>query len=152
MNQPTFFTRLATLGPIGYMRAPGTLATMVTLPVVYYFRMVCSNYCYMGVLFLFLIIAFVSIEKSLMSFRGNHDPSEIVIDEAIGCFITFYSVPMNVSSLFLGVLLFRLFDIVKCFGIKKVEFFAGAWGVMLDDILAALLSNVLLHVINVYIC
>jgi len=54
----------------------------------------------------------------------------------------------------LGFILFRFFDIVKPFGLKKVEMIRGPLGVMLDDVIAGLISNGLLllacHYLPVY--
>jgi phosphatidylglycerophosphatase A len=44
-----------------------------------------------------------------------------------------------------GFLLFRLFDIAKPFGIRKLEDLPGGWGIMFDDVAAALLACLALH-------
>ena len=44
-----------------------------------------------------------------------------------------------------GLLLFRLFDIAKPFGIRRVQNLTGGWGVVVDDVAAALLTCVVLH-------
>ena len=45
---------------------------------------------------------------------------------------------------FAALLLFRLFDIFKPLGIKKMENIKGGWGIMLDDILAGFYSLLIL--------
>ena len=42
--------------------------------------------------------------------------------------------------------LFRFFDIVKPFGIKKCELLMGAWGIMSDDIISGLLSGAIIRI------
>lgn len=151
MKHQSFCVQCATLGPLGYMQAPGTIATLLSVPFVYYLRTSISDIGYVIFIIIFFIVSFFCIEQALLYFRDTHDPAEIVLDECLGCFITFYQVPMTISFLIVGFLLFRFFDIFKLFGIKKAEIFTGAWGVMLDDIMAALLSNVVLQVLNMYV-
>ena len=111
------FLALSTMGPIGYLKAPGTMATIATLPIVLVIRSIMPTSQYLIVLFFSTIFAFFCIKKSLVFFK-NGDPSEIVIDEYIGCLVTFCALPMQRSTLLLGFLFFRFFDILKCFGIK----------------------------------
>ncbi|MCK4759091.1 MAG: phosphatidylglycerophosphatase A, partial [Candidatus Aminicenantes bacterium] len=47
-----------------------------------------------------------------------------------------------------GFLLFRIFDIVKPYPIKKVETLPSGWGIMMDDIVAAIYAGV---IINLYL-
>ena len=49
--------------------------------------------------------------------------------------------------MFAGFVLFRFFDITKWFGIQRAEHLVGAWGVLIDDVLAGLLANVILQVV-----
>jgi phosphatidylglycerophosphatase A len=75
------------------------------------------------------------------------DPSKVVIDEVVGMWITMMFVPFTWLNLLIGLVLFRLFDIAKPFGIRKMEQLGGGVGVMTDDILAGIYSNVVLQVI-----
>jgi len=52
-----------------------------------------------------------------------------------------------VPQLIIGFLLFRFFDIVKPLGIKRFEEMSGEWGVVLDDLVAGLISNLILRLI-----
>ena len=94
------------------------------------------------------LIAFVSI-KLANKFIKN-DPSEIVIDEFVGCLFTFIAIKINFKTIILGFILFRIFDITKIFGIKRIEKLNGATGILLDDIAAGILSNLILQVIKCY--
>ncbi|MCX6350221.1 MAG: phosphatidylglycerophosphatase A [Candidatus Aureabacteria bacterium] len=49
----------------------------------------------------------------------------------------------------IGFLLNRVFDIRKPFPCSYLEGLPGGWGVMLDDVVAGIYSNVLLHLILV---
>jgi phosphatidylglycerophosphatase A len=142
---------IATLGPVGYMRGGGTLAALLTLPLVYVCYHTIGWATSSVVMFLIFIMAVITISRALNFFVRDHDPSEIVMDEVVGCLVTFYGIPLTVPTMLIGFLLFRFFDIVKPLGIKKSEQLVGVWGVMVDDILAGVLSNLLLYVVYYYL-
>ena len=70
---------------------------------------------------------------------GEKDASAIVIDEIAGIFITYCSLRMTLTSLLIGFVFFRLFDILK--PIPTLERIPGGWGVMLDDLCAGMLAH-----------
>lgn len=73
----------------------------------------------------------------------GEDPSRIVIDEMVGVWIALLGVAEgNVYHIAAAFILFRLFDIFKPFGIRKMEQLKGGLGVMMDDIVAGLYSFV----------
>jgi len=55
-------------------------------------------------------------------------------------------VPLTWPNILIGFVLFRLFDIYKPLGIKKLEAIPKGWGVMLDDVLAGIYSNIVLQI------
>lgn len=73
------------------------------------------------------------------------DSYRVVVDEIAGMCLTLLFIPIHQKSLLAGLVLFRLFDIVKPFGIRKLETLRGGWGVMLDDLLAGLYANLVLQ-------
>lgn len=73
------------------------------------------------------------------------DSSRVVVDEIAGMCVSLLFLPVTLSISIAGLLLFRFFDIVKPLYIKKAENFPGGWGVMADDILAGLYTNILLQ-------
>jgi phosphatidylglycerophosphatase A len=79
------------------------------------------------------------------------DPQPIVIDEFMGCIITFFGLAITVQQMFFGFLLFRFFDISKLLGIRQVEKLPGVWGVMLDDVFAGIMSNLILRFMGVFV-
>ena len=80
------------------------------------------------------------------------DPSRVVIDEFVGVLVTMLFVPMTPLNLIMAFVLFRFFDIAKPFGIRLIDKkLKGAWGVMLDDVLAGVYSCILLHIILQFI-
>lgn len=138
---------IATLGPIGYFPASGTWASLVALAMIVGLHKVYVSWLFYSIITLAIaIIGIYSVKVCHHQFK-RHDPGEIVIDEVLGCFITFLFVPVNMYSAMLGFALFRLFDITKMCGIAWLERQPGVWGVMLDDIGAGIVSNIVLHAV-----
>ena len=145
MNRTKF---IATLGPIGYLPAPGTMGTLATLPCIYFISLLSLETQFLAIVFV-SILSFFVIQRALTFFKIV-DPSQIILDEVVGCFLTFVGLAFSWQSLLAGFLLFRLFDIFKPFGIKRLEQLPGAWGVLLDDCAAGLLANIILRIFLPY--
>ena len=76
---------------------------------------------------------------------GVHDHGAIVWDEIVGLLITMTAVPYSWSTLLLGFLLFRLFDILKPWPIRVLDRrVGGGFGVMIDDLLAGVFAGAVL--------
>jgi phosphatidylglycerophosphatase A len=79
---------------------------------------------------------------------GVHDHGGIVIDEWVGMWITMLMVPKEFVWLLVGFGLFRFFDILKPWPIKWLdEHVHGGFGIMIDDVLAGIMSLFCLHLI-----
>ena len=139
---------LSTMGPIGYLKAPGTMATLATLPCMLFFKTFFSHHLYFLIVVGSALIGFYCIKYSLCHFL-EADPSAIVIDEFVGCFVTFLFLPLSFFSVLVGFALFRFFDISKCLGVRYCESFGGAGGVLLDDVFAGVLANITLQIITI---
>jgi len=85
----------------------------------------------------------------------GHDSSRIVIDEVVGQMITFGIAagryPLSAFHILLGFGLFRLFDIVKPFPIRRFERFKGGLGVIADDVAAGLYALAVLSLVVRYV-
>ena len=71
---------------------------------------------------------------------NDHDPSEVVIDEAVGMWITLYMLPHSIAIYSMAFILFRIFDIFKPSFIYRVQNLPGGWGIMMDDVLAGIFT------------
>jgi phosphatidylglycerophosphatase A len=71
---------------------------------------------------------------------GNKDPQIVCIDEVAGVFVTWLAAPPTWAGLITGVVLFRIFDQWKPWPARAAERLGGGAGVMLDDVVAALLG------------
>ena len=85
--------------------------------------------------------------QNVSTYLGVKDPSMVVIDEIAGIFVCFLLVPVNIWTLIIGFLLFRLFDIWKPGPIGALEKLPGGWGIMLDDLLCGVFVNVLFQIL-----
>ena len=123
--------------------APGTVGALGALPVA---LLALQWGVIVGVVATFIIF-FTGIWASTGYSRAANkkDPSEIVIDETAGQCLCLCFTPLTLSGVIAAFLLFRLFDITKPVPIRWVEnHFPDGWGIMLDDITAAVYAGVVL--------
>ena len=78
---------------------------------------------------------------------ARRDARYIVIDEVSGILISFILVPCGLRTIVVGFLLFRILDALKPFPCKRLENLEGASGIMFDDIIAGLYTNIILQVV-----
>lgn len=126
--------------------APGTLGTLVAIPFVFIFLIIPSSFY--GIYTTGLILAAIYFSDQAEKILGEKDPGCIVIDEIAGFVVTMSLVPVNMYTLAVGFLIFRFFDIVKFGPVKYFEEnFPGGAGVVLDDIMAGVLSALVLKIL-----
>ena len=140
---------IATGFGLGHLpKAPGTWGSLAALPlafVVYYLA---------GppVLLIFTLYFFAMgwwAAHVYVKRRMVQDPSEIVIDEIAAQMAIFIVVPPTWYNLLLGFALFRLFDIKKPWPVSWADRnVGGGFGVMFDDILAALYVMIIVWLVN----
>ena len=147
----SIFVTIFSLGKIGFI--PGTFGSLVTvlfLFVCFHILNISSN-----IILIILIIAFAYSFIAIKNYTENNenkDPGEIIIDEFIGQVITAMFLEYNFLNLLLAFVLFRFFDIVKIFPADYIDKnYSGCFGIVLDDIVAALQAASVILFINVYI-
>ena len=82
---------------------------------------------------------------------GSQDPSNIVIDEVVGQILSLLWVPISLTSLIIGFIAFRVFDILKPFPIGRSEGLPGGLGIVCDDLLAGVYAGLVTVVITQYL-
>jgi phosphatidylglycerophosphatase A len=81
--------------------------------------------------------------------RGHADPGPVVLDEVAGQWLALAVValvrsrPPDVRHMLAAFLLFRLLDVAKPWPIRALERLPGGWGIVADDLAAALLAALL---------
>jgi phosphatidylglycerophosphatase A len=126
--------------------AQGTFGTLAAVPLaaaIAGLSPVAGAY----VLFFFILLAIWVSTKSAAALE-NEDPGEVVIDEAAGLLVTLFLVPATMPNLWLGFVLFRIFDILKPYPIRRLERIGGGAGIVLDDLLAGVYGNVCLRLLG----
>lgn len=127
-------------------RAPGTFGTLVAVPLVWLLDRAGSE-IYLAIT-LAALVGGIGICGATARQLGVHDHGAIVWDEIAGLLVTLLFVPVTMLSLFLGFVLFRLFDILKPWPIRQVDRkVAGGLGIMLDDVLAGLFAGLVLFLL-----
>lgn len=139
-----FILLLATGFGAGYSPiAPGTLGTLLAVPIYYFLSEMSSPLYELTLITFFFLSSWVSGQAQ--QYFGKMDDQRIVIDEMMGFFFTMFWVPKTPLFILLGFILFRFFDIVKPPPIRLLERVRGGYGVVLDDVLAGVYANLLLH-------
>jgi phosphatidylglycerophosphatase A len=142
-----FIVILATGLGVGYFSfAPGILGTLLAIPIYFFLSEIPFPLYEITLAGFFFLAVWVS-EKAGAIF-GKKDDQRIVIDEMIGFFITMLWVPKTVLFVIIGFILFRFFDILKPPPIRLIERVRGGFGVVLDDVLAGVYANIILHIIS----
>ncbi|MEX2043854.1 MAG: phosphatidylglycerophosphatase A [Opitutus sp.] len=143
---------VATIGPLGRRtKAPGTWGSLAGL---LYFTVAFAGLGPVGNVLLSALGAWLAVGfcGEAETRLGRSDPGEIVLDEFIAmplCFVGWQWLPgawPNWAVFLAGFGLFRLYDIVKPFGIGRLQRLPGGWGVVADDVAAALAACATLHV------
>ncbi len=125
-------------------RMPGTMGALAALPIVWWLRGA-EPWILLAWVVAVAGVGIVAAELAGGAW-GEEDDQRIVIDETAGALLTFVAVPVSGQTLLAGLLLFRLFDIVKPFPLRLLQDrLPGGYGVMLDDLGAGLYALALLH-------
>lgn len=123
---------------------PGTAGTLATLPFV-------AGLWWYGTWPIHAAAALAAIVIGLWASRdaprlfGAKDPGCIVIDEVAGTLIATLAVPPSALALVAAFALFRAADIAKPWPCDRLQSLPGAWGIMVDDLVAGLYVNLALR-------
>jgi phosphatidylglycerophosphatase A len=142
---------IATSGGAGFLpKAPGTAGSAVGVAI--YLAM---EWLQIGAYYAHAIILSLAA-GSWAAWRVEkiygHDSQRIVVDEVAGQMITFsaFAGRMQLSAMYvlLGFGLFRLFDVLKPFPLRRLERIGGGLGVIADDVGAGLYALAVLSLIH----
>lgn len=141
-------TLIATIGFLGHFPfAPGTIGSLFAL--VLFLLTDVSAYAHFSIIVLGALLgihASTAAEKTLQ----EKDSKKIIIDEFIGFYVSVFCLPKTLGFAIAAFLLFRFFDILKPLFISKLErTLSGGTGIMADDILAGIYTNMILQIWSV---
>jgi phosphatidylglycerophosphatase A len=131
---------------IGYIKGGGTVAAFVCC-VCWFFA--AKNGCNNKIFFIttLLITAIGIWSATKVETDWGKDSYRVVIDEVSGMAVSLLFVPLQLKYIATAFILFRFFDILKPLFIRNLEKLPGGWGVMADDLLAGIYTNLIMQVI-----
>lgn len=131
--------------PVG----PGTFGTLAAIPLFYALSFT-PIYIYLAITVAIILISVWASTIAEEIFQKT-DPGQVVADEVAGFLVTMILVPATISNIFLGFLLFRLFDIAKPYPVRKFEKLPGGWGIVIDDVAAGVYACVTVHILGYWV-
>lgn len=145
---------VSTCGGVGNVpKAPGTAGS--ALAVLVYLWLVSAGIDSLGFFLLTVALTVIAIlvgHKAVFVY-GSRDPQAFVFDEFCGMFVTLlffqhYESQVELAALLIiGFILFRALDIIKPLIIDSAQHLPGGYGIVLDDVLAGLIANLVLHLL-----
>ncbi len=125
--------------------APGTAGTLAAVVMVWWLRGrgLPAYAITLGV----LIPVSMWVSGRAEQLFGEHDSHRIVIDEFVGFMVAMLAIPPGWFLMAAGFFAFRMFDIVKPFPARRLESLKGGAGVVADDLMAGIYTNILLRLL-----
>jgi len=127
--------------------APGTAGSLLGFLVYYLLEWSPMLWIAIALVFFFIGVRAATSAES----AWGHDAHRIVIDEIVGAWVALLFLPRTVRIAVLGFFIFRLFDIVKPFPAYRAQRLPAGWGVMVDDLIAGIYTNLILHVLERFV-
>ena len=141
-----FHKIIATFFGVGYLgKGSGTVAAIIFC-IIWFLMPASYGSSGWQVFITILIIGIGTWSSGKVDAIWGKDSNKVVIDEVAGMAIALIFVPHNIYFLFGALFLFRFFDIVKPFFIRKMEDLRKGYGVMADDVLAGIYSLAIIQV------
>lgn len=132
---------LSTGGFIGYLPPfPGTLGALEGV-FLYRFFINYSFKWHLVMIFFLLIIGIITSQVASKVLQ-NEDPDQVVIDEIVGAYLACLG-KTSFWELTLAFIFFRIIDITKPFPMRRLERLKGGFGIMADDVLAGIMTNLI---------
>ena len=77
--------------------------------------------------------------------NGARTPRQVVVDEGVGFLFAVAFLPPSAGTVIAGFFVFRAFDIVKPPPARQLEALPRGWGIVADDVVAGLYSNLVIR-------
>jgi phosphatidylglycerophosphatase A len=139
---PLWASLTATFFGIGNMRpGPGTWGSVVSMLLwASLARILPLSFRTPVLIALAVIISLVAIPAATRVARASakKDPSIVVIDEVAGQLISLIAIPLAWKTFLAGLILFRVFDILKPPPVRQLERLPEGTGIVLDDVAAGI--------------
>jgi len=140
----TFHYLITTVLGTGYFpKAPGTVGSLVAVLLFWFLPLTVAQLAILLVALFFLGVWSATYVEN----QEGTDPGKVVIDEVVGQGVALILIPKTILFYLAAFSLFRIFDILKPFPVKQIERFHGGWGIMSDDVMAGIYTNIVLQII-----
>ena len=137
-------TLIATAGYVGFVPvAPGTFGSAVGLAV--YAGVSVTNSWAVEALVLAVVLVVGIWAADHVEREMGKDPGAVVVDEVAGMLVTLAFLDVSITGALTGFFIFRALDVVKPPPARRLEDLHGGPGIMLDDVMAGIYSNVALR-------
>jgi phosphatidylglycerophosphatase A len=96
-----------------------------------------------------VLVTLIGIPAATLVARasGIKDPQFVVIDEVAGQLVTLIAVPLAWKTFLVGLILFRVFDILKPPPVRQLERLPEGTGIVVDDLGAGLYALACMHLL-----
>jgi phosphatidylglycerophosphatase A len=121
--------------------APGTVGSAVGLFIFAVFPGLRN----VPLLVLCAVVFFIGVKTATeIEKTDGHDAPIVNIDEIVGMWISllFLSDSLSWQWWIVAFFVFRLFDIIKPFPVRGSQKLPAGWGIMIDDVLAGIYTNI----------
>jgi phosphatidylglycerophosphatase A len=133
---------ISTFGFVGFFPvAPGTAGSFAALGLYALLRWI-GEPVVEGLTILAVFAVGVWAATRTETALGTTDPGPVVIDEVLGMLMTLAWMPLSLTGVAVGFVLFRIFDVIKPYPARRFEDAPGGWGIMLDDAMAGVYGHV----------
>lgn len=141
-----FITKiLSTFFYIGYLPLiPGTFGSLAGIFLIYLVKVYALNYV---LLTLAIIVVGFSVCGQAEKVMHKNDPRCVVIDEVSGMLLSLVFIPYDIKLVIIAFILFRILDTLKPYPAGRLERLKGSIGIMSDDLVAGLYTNLILQVV-----
>ena len=122
--------------------APGTAGSILALVIFWFFPLQAFTWIVICILFLFIGIW----TSNYIELERGKDPGLVVIDEVVGQWFALIFLPHTIKIFLVSFFIFRTLDIIKPFPAGRSQKLFGGIGIMIDDIIAGIYTNLIIQI------
>ncbi|MEW6009218.1 MAG: phosphatidylglycerophosphatase A [Candidatus Omnitrophota bacterium] len=141
-----FIKLIATFFGVGYLPiVQGSFGSLASL-LIFVFIIKGAVALHFTTFLIVTILGFFVAGPAEIIFKKK-DSGHIVIDEVAGMLLSLFFIPFKPVYIFWAFFLFRLFDTIKPAPTEKFEKLSGSVGIMMDDLIAGIYTNICLQIV-----
>ena len=126
--------------------APGTIGSIAAIIIWWFFLNI--NFLYFLTFFLLYVLFALIFTQLYLNKEKKDDPSEIICDEVVGQLIPLFIISStnDIYLILIAFVSFRIFDIYKLYPANYAETIPGAYGVIMDDVVAGIYALIVVFI------